>query len=301
MGTLYDLLGALPDDDSEELRAAFRKAAKATHPDINPDDPDAPARFRQLIRAHDILGEPEQRATYDLLLAIALQEPNSNSTRPSIYATIHKHASNTLAATIIAAMLVGGYALLVPVSKAPIVPEKPIEIAASGPAEITAAAAVEQSVAVARNQPRDKPETPKVSDEGVLTSAVGSAGAAQAIAGAEPASRPAARDARSYRERGAFAYRDGDLYRALADFDLAIERDPGFAGAYLDRGIIWYRMREFDRAFADLAQAKRIKNANRARTSAAAPRKPSPVRTRDGLRDYDRRPLLEARDAPGGP
>ena len=41
MGTLYELLGALPHDDAEDLRTAFRKAAKATHPDTNPDDPDA--------------------------------------------------------------------------------------------------------------------------------------------------------------------------------------------------------------------------------------------------------------------
>ena len=46
MGTLYDLLGALPSDDAEGLRTAFRKAAKATHPDINPDNPDAALRFR---------------------------------------------------------------------------------------------------------------------------------------------------------------------------------------------------------------------------------------------------------------
>ena len=38
MGTLYDLLGALPSDEAEGLRTAFRKAAKATHPDINPDN-----------------------------------------------------------------------------------------------------------------------------------------------------------------------------------------------------------------------------------------------------------------------
>ena len=51
MGTLYNLLGALPSDDAESLRTAFRKAAKATHPDINPDNPDAALRFRQLVRA----------------------------------------------------------------------------------------------------------------------------------------------------------------------------------------------------------------------------------------------------------
>ena len=41
MKTLYDLLGALPDDDAEDLRIAFRKAVKANHPDVNPDNPEA--------------------------------------------------------------------------------------------------------------------------------------------------------------------------------------------------------------------------------------------------------------------
>jgi curved DNA-binding protein CbpA len=63
MGTLYDLLGALPRDDAEGLRTAFRKAAKATHPDLNPDSPDAAVRFRELVRAYDILIDPEQRDT----------------------------------------------------------------------------------------------------------------------------------------------------------------------------------------------------------------------------------------------
>src|ERR1700685_291312 len=81
MGTLYDLLGALPDDNAEGLRTAFRKAAKATHPDINPDDPDASLRFRQLVRAHDILSDEEQRSTYDLLLTVALREPGPDPKR----------------------------------------------------------------------------------------------------------------------------------------------------------------------------------------------------------------------------
>jgi len=71
MRTLYDLLGALPGDDADGLRAAFRRAAKATHPDMNPDDPEAPRRFRELVRAYDILTDVEQRETYDELLAIA--------------------------------------------------------------------------------------------------------------------------------------------------------------------------------------------------------------------------------------
>ena len=39
MDTLYDLLGALPRDDAEGLRTAFRRAVKSAHPDLKPGDP----------------------------------------------------------------------------------------------------------------------------------------------------------------------------------------------------------------------------------------------------------------------
>ena len=118
MGTLYDLLGALPSDDAEGLRTAFRKAAKATHPDINPDNPDAALRFRELVRAYDILTDAEQRATYDQLLAIALQPPPATKAVRT-YEVIGKVASNTMAATVISAVLVGGYVLFGMFSKPP--------------------------------------------------------------------------------------------------------------------------------------------------------------------------------------
>jgi hypothetical protein len=69
--------------------------------------------------------------------------------------------------------------------------------------------------------------------------------------------------ARTYREHGILAYRNGDLNGAVADFDHAIQLDPKFAAAYIDRGIVFYRMQKFDRAFADLARAKRIEKASR--------------------------------------
>src|SRR4051794_18278891 len=80
MKTLYDLLGALPSDDAEGLRAAFRKAAKATHPDVNAADPDAPLRFRQVMRANAILSDSTQRAAYDRLLVITAQEAAAAAT-----------------------------------------------------------------------------------------------------------------------------------------------------------------------------------------------------------------------------
>src|SRR3974377_1957923 len=65
---LYDLLGVRPDDDAENLRKAFLKAAKESHPDHHGDDPEAATRFRQIAEAYDILRDAGQRAAYDRLL-----------------------------------------------------------------------------------------------------------------------------------------------------------------------------------------------------------------------------------------
>jgi curved DNA-binding protein CbpA len=66
--TLYDVLCVSSDDDAEALRSAFHGAVKANHPDLNPDDPDAPQRFRQVVAAYRILRNDEKRSAYDALL-----------------------------------------------------------------------------------------------------------------------------------------------------------------------------------------------------------------------------------------
>jgi curved DNA-binding protein CbpA len=268
MKTLYDLLGALPDDDAESLRTAFRQAVKASHPDINSGDPDAPLRFRQIVRANAILRDAEQRATYDRLLALTLRQPGSKPKRSIISDTIHKIASDAIAVAFLSVVLTGGYVLFAHLSKASVIPAKVIEVAARGPAEIAAVTPTRPfettSQTTSQDQPPDKLEGAAITNEAIVPSAVATAantGSAPANVG--PAPELAAHDAKSYRERGIFAYRDGDLYRALADFDLAIQHDPRFADAYIDRGIVFYRMQEFDRAFADIAQAKRIESSTR--------------------------------------
>jgi curved DNA-binding protein CbpA len=279
MKTLYDLLGALPDDDAESLRTAFRKAVKATHPDFNTGDPDAPLRFRRIVRANAILRDAEQRAAYDRLLAFARRQPGSKSKRSILSDTIHKLASDAIAVTFLSAVLIGGYSLFERLSNASLFPEKVIEVTARGPAEIAAVAPTGQFDTTGQDEPRNKLQGVGVPNETIVPSAIAPAaniGSAQAIANVGPAPNLAVNDAKSYRERGIFAYRDGDLYRASADFNLAIQLDPSFADAYIDRGIVFYRMHEFDRAFADIAQAKRIENSNRTKTPLTAPHRASP-------------------------
>jgi curved DNA-binding protein CbpA len=279
MKTLYDLLGALPDDDAESLRTAFRQAAKATHPDINTDDPDAPLKFRQIVRANAILSDADQRATYDRLLALTRRQRHWKLKR-----TIRKVASDAIKVACLSAVSIGGYLVFEQVSKASIVPVKPTEIAVRARTEIAAVTPTKQSDTTGRDKPPEKLESAGVASDAIVPSAAAPATNAapaantdstQAMANADPAPDLTARDAKSYRERGIAAYIGGDLYRALADFDVAIQIDPGFADAYIDRGIVFYRIHEFDRAFADIAQAKRVKNSSRTKTLPLAPRKVS--------------------------
>ena len=66
---LYQLLGVPPDASREEIAAAWRRRARAAHPDARPADADAPGRFRALAEAWQVLGDQGRRAAYDRDLA----------------------------------------------------------------------------------------------------------------------------------------------------------------------------------------------------------------------------------------
>ena len=66
---LYQLLGVSPDASREDIAAAWRRRARAVHPEARPADADAPGQFRALARAWQVLGDPARRAAYDRALA----------------------------------------------------------------------------------------------------------------------------------------------------------------------------------------------------------------------------------------
>src|SRR5262249_10673921 len=68
MRTPYDILGVSQRASEETIKAAFHKAAKAYHPDLNGGDPAAEQKLKQAIAAYHILTCPEQRAACDLQL-----------------------------------------------------------------------------------------------------------------------------------------------------------------------------------------------------------------------------------------
>jgi curved DNA-binding protein CbpA len=68
-GDLYQLLGVPRDASHQEIAQAWRRRARAEHPDARPGDAAAPGRFRALAGAWQVLGDPARRAAYDRALA----------------------------------------------------------------------------------------------------------------------------------------------------------------------------------------------------------------------------------------
>ncbi len=61
----YKTLGVDKKATPEEIKKAYRKLARSYHPDRNPDDKQAEARFKEISQANDVLSDPEKRKQYD--------------------------------------------------------------------------------------------------------------------------------------------------------------------------------------------------------------------------------------------
>ena len=61
----YDILGVSKDASEDEIKSAYRKLAKKYHPDLNKDNPDATAKFKEVNEAYEILGDAKKRSNYD--------------------------------------------------------------------------------------------------------------------------------------------------------------------------------------------------------------------------------------------
>jgi DnaJ-class molecular chaperone len=61
----YEVLGVAQDASEEQIRAAYRKLAKRHHPDLNPGNKEAEARFKEISAAYDLLSDKDKRARFD--------------------------------------------------------------------------------------------------------------------------------------------------------------------------------------------------------------------------------------------
>lgn len=63
----YKVLGVSKDASDKEIKKAYRRLARENHPDTNPDDVGAEARFKEINEANEVLSDPAKRAKYDQL------------------------------------------------------------------------------------------------------------------------------------------------------------------------------------------------------------------------------------------
>jgi curved DNA-binding protein len=61
----YKILGLNRNAGQDEIKKAYRKLARKYHPDVNPDDKTAGAKFSEINEAHEVLSDPEKRKKYD--------------------------------------------------------------------------------------------------------------------------------------------------------------------------------------------------------------------------------------------
>jgi tetratricopeptide (TPR) repeat protein len=291
MTTLYELLGANADDDADALEKAFRKAVKAHHPDLHPDDPDSGARFRKIVAAHAVLRDARRRARYDFFL----QLENKRLLTPARQQFQSKFASQQfrskwkLTPAMIAAVstLIGGYGLAIMVIAGDVEinnNELAVQagVAADNQTAIVAAVAKENenpSAAVGATNA----DAVKGANVDELVEAVRAIRMQQAVpadqgdrrhdgptaseekspAPPDIAKRQLALGARSknadaYKALGIEAYRSGDIAQAIASFNAAILLDPDDAQAYNIRGNAWDEMGDFKSALADYDEVIRI-------------------------------------------
>lgn len=61
----YATLGVAKGADEKAIKSAYRKLARKYHPDVNPNDKAAEAKFKEVSEAYEVLGDPDKRKLYD--------------------------------------------------------------------------------------------------------------------------------------------------------------------------------------------------------------------------------------------
>lgn len=79
----YKVLGVSEQAEEAQIKQAYRKLAKKYHPDLNPNNPEAEEKFKNIVEAYETLGDADKRKEYDLKRKNAGAGRSSGSTASS--------------------------------------------------------------------------------------------------------------------------------------------------------------------------------------------------------------------------
>jgi hypothetical protein len=245
---------------------------------LRPDDPDAAVRFRQIVRANEILCDRDQRAAYDHLLVLAQLEKDPAAAHP-IAAKIHKIASGVLAFASLSIVSAGGYLLFMHMSVALVSPIGSLPVSHASANVIDLRSRLSDSIAAVSSV--DAPD-PAAVNAFIAARAEGtSAGLVNAMAmapadteNATPSgvsgSDPVPDAATVVRPREVPALGSGDIAAVMVNPDRVTQLDQKFTAPYVDRGILFFRGQKDDHNFPDLPPLKRAEKPGHPKSLLAA-------------------------------
>ena len=77
----YKVLDVDPKADEKTIKSAFYAQSKLLHPDVTPDDEQAPDKFKELVEAYEVLGDTKKRQEYDNVLGTNSKEKTGSSSQ----------------------------------------------------------------------------------------------------------------------------------------------------------------------------------------------------------------------------
>jgi tetratricopeptide (TPR) repeat protein len=294
MRTHYEVLGVSPRADLDTIKRAFRIAAKAHHPDLRGGaDAAAEHKLKMIIVAYKVLRDHDLRAEYDAHLA-----SERNRIRRERWDAILQFAATT---AVLSVVLIGLEMLLLPslgdwMSRAP--PTRSPTPSARSPTPAAPQPRPEPQREAAAEPPAQNvaPAAPSPAAPQPLATAAPAPPPATEAKPAEP-DRPTPATASSFLKLALERSRQGDLDRAIADFDEAVRLAPRNSDIYRYRARDLGRMGRWDRALADYDRAIRLDPNNPALFHDRALALQHKGELDEALVDFDRAVRMSFRDA----